>query len=134
MTTYKAYTDGSFKNDIVGWGFVIVDDEGDLIHQEKGRVVGEATSMRNVAGELSAVMHAVKWAKMNDCQITIYHDLEGAQKWADGEWKRNNKFTQAYYDYMKNKKDYIASFVKVLAHSGIEYNEMADELASQACC
>jgi len=35
---------------------------------------------------------------------------------------------------MKARKEHVASFVKVLAHSGVEFNEMADELASQACC
>ena len=65
--------------------------------------------------------------------VTIYHDYEGIGKWADGLWKANNPLTQKYSQYVaKARKRMDISFVKVKAHAGNKYNEIADRLAKDA--
>ena len=53
--------------------------------------------------------------------------------WATKSWKANLKGTKAYQDFFEEQKDKInVEFIHVRAHSGIKYNERADELAKEA--
>ena len=65
--------------------------------------------------------------------IEIYHDYEGVGKWADGLWKANNPLTQGYKQFIADARRIMSiRFIKVKAHAGNKYNEMADKLAKQA--
>ena len=65
--------------------------------------------------------------------IYIYHDYEGIARWANGEWKANKEKTQAYQQFIKESREKIQIiFVKVAAHTGVKYNEQADQLAKKA--
>lgn len=149
----NVYTDGSYneKTKTYGWSYALYSDE-DLIDSQAGAGNGEAASMRNVAGELSAVMHAVKDlynrhvigeeacsqlnTKLSQFDVTIYHDYTGVANWVDGSWKAKNDFTKAYKAFM-NK--YLSDgrlkvkFICIHGHTGIAGNEEADRLAKQAC-
>ncbi|MED9947073.1 MAG: RNase H family protein, partial [Peptacetobacter hiranonis] len=62
--------------------------------------------------------------------LVIYFDYQGIEKWCTGEWKANKKGTIEYRDFYNSIKDKLdVSFVKVAAHTGDKYNEMADQLA-----
>ena len=53
--------------------------------------------------------------------------------WATGQWKTNNPLTKAYAGEMQNLSNKISIFFhKVAAHTGVEYNELADKLAKEA--
>lgn len=130
------YVDGSFKEDKenYSYGLVAVHNE-EVIYKESG--VGEekeAISMRNVAGEVLGAMKAVDYALKHDYKkIKIFFDYQGIESWALGMWKRNNFLTQRYHEYMhETMKQIEIKFVKVKGHSGVKYNELADELASSA--
>ena len=57
----------------------------------------------------------------------------GIEMWATGRWKTNNPLTTMYAEKMKAWKQQIRiDFHKVQAHSGVYYNERADELAKRA--
>ena len=63
----------------------------------------------------------------------MYHDYIGLQKWADGEWNAGNILSQWYVQVIKEARQSInIEFIKVKAHTGVEYNERADDLAKQA--
>lgn len=130
-----AYVDGSFCLDTrtYSYGVVILTNEGK--ESFSGRENNEElVQMRNVAGELMGAMFAMDYAIKNGKEILyLYYDYKGIEDWAKGHWKTNKKGTieyKKYYDSIKNNLQVI--FIKVKAHSGIEYNEEADKLAKEA--
>lgn len=131
-TCITAYTDGSYnvKTGIAGYAAVIGDKEEIL----SGSITDpELTSMRNVAGELQAVISVIEFAQKNGAKkAIIYYDYEGIEKWYTGEWKAKKAFTQQYRDYLRNAGIEI-EFHKVKAHSGIAANELADRYAKASC-
>ena len=58
----------------------------------------------------------------------IHYDYEGVSSWAQGKWKTNIKLTKEYASFVK-ESDINIKWIKVKAHSGDEYNEIADSLA-----
>lgn len=123
----EIYVDGSFKNSKCGWAFIIV-EKGTVIYEEYGLVTHEkALSMRNIAGELSAAMHAAKWA--GDKPVLIVHDYLGIASFATNRYKPNNIFTQMYKDYMSHKHN--ITYKHVQGHSNNKFNDLVDSLASK---
>lgn len=131
----EAYVDGSYSDEYGNYSYGCVIIYGDEIVKLLG--VGDNTdyiSMRNVAGELLGAMKAIEWACENKCSsIMIYHDYEGITRWTQGKWKTNKEGTKAYAEFIQKQREHIKiSFTKVLAHSGVDYNEEADKLAKKA--
>lgn len=131
-----AYVDGSFniKTKEYGYGCVLIDHQkviGKLF--DKGHRE-EYISMRNVAGEILGSLKAIEFAIENHYSlICIYYDYEGIEKWANRKWKANKPGTIEYQKKILEYSQKIEiSFMKVLAHSGDFYNEMADKLAKKA--
>ena len=128
---YEVYTDGSYCKGKYSYGYAFI-KEGKVVYESNG--VGEdleAASMRNVAGELAAVVHAVEKAKALKARILIYHDYSGISHWVTGDWQAKNKFTQAYVEFMKAHHG-LYEFRKVAGHSGDRFNDYVDRLAKEA--
>lgn len=130
------YVDGSFTVDKgnFSYGLVAVND-GKIIYEDKG--IGfdkEAIALRNVSGEVLGAKMAVEFAINNNYkEVTIVYDYQGIESWALGTWKRNNKITSEYNEYMQNKmKEINIIFKKIKGHSGHKYNDLADKLAKEA--
>ena len=77
---------------------------------------------------------AIEWCIEHGIQnLILYHDYIGIQKWAEHEWKCNIPLTENYQKFIDSIKDKICiQFCKCAAHTGIRYNEMADQLAKDA--
>lgn len=134
--TIEAYVDGSFdaSRKKYGSGGVLIKN-GEVIDRfSKEGTNPDNVSMRNVAGEIEASMHAMQYCVDNGYKnLVIYFDYNGIEKWCTGEWKANKNGTKEYrkfYDGISEKLN--VSFVKVKAHTGVEYNEMADQLAKES--
>ena len=131
-----AYVDGSYnvKTHEYGFGCVLLYGQN-VIEQFNGKGHSEDyVTMRNVAGEIIGSEMAIRYAIKHGYQfICIYYDYEGIEKWANGLWKANKIGTQAYQRFIEeSRKSIDISFVKVLAHSGDVYNDVADALAKKA--
>lgn len=128
---FDVYTDGSYVNGNYSYGYAFIkDDEVILESNGVGQDI-EAAKMRNVAGELAAVLFAVEKAKALGVRIRIYHDYSGISEWVNGNWQAKNKFTQAYVTFMRENRDYY-EFKKVTGHSGDRFNDYVDRLAKKA--
>jgi len=136
----KAYVDGSYDaaSGRYSCGVVIVetDDAGETRIKQISAAYSneEASKLRNVAGEVMGSKQAIDYCIQNGIgSVRIYHDYEGVGKWADDKWKANTAFTSAYKAYIADARKRIdIEFVKVKAHAGNKYNEMADALAKKA--
>jgi ribonuclease H-related protein len=130
-----AYVDGSYNSDTGEYGAGVV-----ILYQSKKRNISRKgtdpilSKMNNIAGELLAAQAAMRYALQRKvATLIIYHDLEGTQKWFTGEWQATKKGTQDYQDFCNTvSKSLTVRFVKVVAHSGNEYNDEADKLARKA--
>ncbi len=136
----RAYVDGSYDSGSgrFSCGVVIVetDSNGKSEKTELNSAFDdeEAAQQRNVAGEIMGSKIAIDWCKANGVKaVEIYHDYEGIGAWADRKWKANNPLTQGYRDFVEEaRKSMDITFVKVKAHAGNKYNELADKLAKKA--
>lgn len=130
-----AYVDGSFSVDanIYSYGIVIITKDGKETFNGYGNDL-DLAQMRNVSGELKGAVEAIQLAVDRHMKrLYLHYDYAGIEKWATGEWKTNKNGTKMYkefYDKMKDQIDIV--FIKVKAHSGVEYNEEADGLAKKA--
>ncbi len=134
-----AFVDGSYnaKEEKSGFGAILIDYKGvktPLYKAFNKQFHSEFLEMNNVAAELEGVKEAIKWAiAYGKTKITIYYDYEGIGKWADGLWQANKELTRQYVSFIREKRTLITmEFIKVPAHSGIEYNELADTWAKRS--
>ena len=130
-----AYVDGSFdkEKNRYSCGCVMI-TQGDVSVFSDFGMRPEAVPSRNVAGELTAAMYAVKAAAEKGIRdVTIYHDYSGLAKWYKKEWKAPSFCAARYLGFMEKYRPYMEiSFVKVEGHSGVPLNEYADILAKSA--
>jgi ribonuclease HI len=115
-----------------GWAFAVFEGERELYRASGNDIPDEARSQRNVAGEICAVLRAVKWCQQEGISAArIYYDYQGLASWPDGTWKTKNTWTQQYAETVQNSGVCI-EWVKVRAHSGVPQNELVDQLAKEA--
>ena len=130
------YVDGSFmvSKENYSYGFLVVKNDG-ILYEDNG--VGydkEAIALRNVSGEVEGAMKAIEYAIENGYKdIVLCYDYQGIESWALGTWKRNNRITQNYNEFMQEKFKLIkVRFKKIKGHSGNKFNDRADILAKKA--
>ena len=137
---YIIYTDGACSGNPGpgGWGAVIFDK-----NKKQKNISGSEQDTTNNRMELTAAIMALKKIKTNS-EIKIYTDstyvkngiTEWMLKWKENEWKNSNK------KLVKNKDLWIkldnlcmqnkVNWKWIKGHSINKYNNLADELATQA--
>lgn len=131
-----AYVDGSFniKTKEYGYGCILLEGQHILKQLYGKNSLADYVMMRNVAGEILGSEVAIRYAIEHGYKmVCIYYDYEGIEKWANHTWKANKIGTQAYQQFIdRSRQDIEIQFIKVLAHSGDKYNDMADQLAKKA--
>ena len=136
-----AFVDGSYQKESGTYGYGVVFFLRKELTAQKGRIEekGSGTEeayrkMRNVSGEILGACRAVEIALQYGLHsLCLFHDYQGISSWATGEWKCNKEKTKAYRKFMQDAEKKIKlEFVKVPAHSGIYFNELADRLAKEA--
>jgi len=126
---YKIYVDGSYLAGNIGYGLVVLRND-EVIDELSGYVTDpDAQDSRQVGGELVATQEAIRWCQQRDIKrVAIYYDLDNIKKWATGEYKTNKALTQNFKEFIDNIKVEI-NWHKVKAHTGVKWNERADQLA-----
>lgn len=133
-----AFVDGSYCPDIDGkekYSFGVLlktsDSENCLY---KAFVNNDYIQSKNIAGEVEGVKQAILWSiEANKKKIKIFYDYEGIEKWATKQWKSNTRVSKDYVEFFEEySKKIKIDFEHTKAHSGIMYNEKADELAKKA--
>ena len=136
INTIDIYVDGSFdkETNIFSWGVVLVDIQTNNKEEINGCARNPDSKYMNVAGEIYGSVMACKLAcKRNYKNLNLYYDYTGIKEWAEGNWRRNNPLTKRYYEYIQCLKGQLTiNYIKVKAHTGDEYNELADTLAKKA--
>lgn len=127
-TDFDAWTDGSCNNlspyGEGGSAYVVLKD-GVLIHEAKYGRIGTSSNRM----ELLAIISAVNWIPANS-SVTIYSDSKYAINVLSGRWKAKvNTDLVRLYDTVASRLLEVR-FVWVKGHSGLEWNEYVDELAS----
>ena len=119
------YTDGScnlIKNK-GGYACVCIYEDGDQLH-----LYDSEENTTNNRMEMMGVIIGLETFWYLD-KFTIYTDSMYVLNCATGKFKRKlNLDLWARYDKIAKGKDIV--FVKVKAHSGIHYNELADKLSN----
>lgn len=130
-----AYVDGSFNDatNEYAYGVVLFYNGGEEHFAEKFSDENMA-SMRNVAGEIEGSKRAMKFCyDMGIKSLELFYDYEGIEKWCTQAWKAKKPGTKEYREfYNVISKSVNVRFVKVKAHSGNKYNDLADSLAKAA--
>lgn len=126
------FVDGSSRGHVSSYAAVIIED-GLVIGMISG-CFRDNTNMRNVAGEIVAVEKAVDFClKKSITAVKIHYDYEGLCGWAEEYWQAKTPRTIEYRKHMREIAGKLSiKWVKIKAHSGSSYNEMADKLARKA--
>jgi ribonuclease HI len=135
-----AFTDGAYSQNKnkAGYGVVLFTqwnkETYDKVFRWNTQSHKEIIKLHNVGAECEAVKFIVKKAIEKNLQkITIFYDYEGILKWITREWNANQEYTKDYVNTMLlYSKQIQIGFVKVKSHCGIIYNELADEIATNA--
>lgn len=131
----SAYVDGSYdvSTGRYSGAAVILLGDNDIVELSKA-CKDDSSKLRNVAGELLGAELAIEYCKERGIsKLAIHHDYEGVGAWADDVWKAKLPETKAYRNYVFDSREVLdIKFIKVKGHSGNEYNDRADYLASKA--
>ena len=143
LDSVEIYVDGSYSKDTDLTGSGIVIKANGIIYKKSFVVPTEDDHSWNIDGECHAVLESLKICggesgienkTINSRNITINYDYLGIEKWATGEWKAKSKIAKLYAEEFKkliNKYNFSVTFNKVKAHSGDQYNDIADGLAKE---
>lgn len=136
---YSFFVDGSYNKFTKKIGFGVVCYFNGIFHKHSSEIGKEYYSKfsnsLNVVGEIFGSLYVLDFCKKNSIKnAIIFFDYEGIEKWATGAWSTKSDIAIFYKKEFDNKSSNInISFQKVKAHSDIEYNNLADELAKKAC-
>lgn len=131
-----AYVDGSFSKDQGRYSYGIVLLQNGKILKKMSNVDNNERYVESfqIAGECFGCIRAMyEGIQMGFKEIYIHYDYVGIEKWALGEWRANKAVSKDYIEYFNKYSEHInVYFTKVKAHTGVEMNELADQLAKDA--
>ncbi|MCR4896042.1 MAG: reverse transcriptase-like protein [Lachnospiraceae bacterium] len=134
MNEITVYVDGSYNDALKKYAFgcVFLSPEGVRCACGSGNNPDSLKS-RNVTGEMLGAMYAVQCARKSGYDaIHIYYDYSGIEDWVTGAWKTKNDLTKKYAAAMRGwGQEITLHFHKVVAHTNVTYNELADEMAKK---
>lgn len=132
----EVFVDGSYspEENIYGSGWVAVKNDEPIQKRSFSGTDERYVNSNQVPGEVFACIDAISWAKEEGyTEVIVSYDYEGIEFWATGEWKAKKPVSLDYVTMFKQaSQDIRVIFKKVKAHSGVNFNEVADKLAKSA--
>ena len=125
----KIYTDGAFRNGKIAYAILVTGIEKrrafGKCRDEQGKEVGHG----NISAELAAIKMAIHYLKSKGEFGLIMTDLEGADHWSDGTWKRNLALTKEFFGYcQRNKRHFRIQWIR--GHADDPFNKVVDKICS----
>ena len=125
-----------------GWGVVVLDADdtvelfGPVVCETNGKGFLGAEVGSNNTGELSAVCEALIYVRdmLDNCEVCVYHDSTYAVNVITGEMKaKKNKalVEKGATLLIEARMSCTVTFKHVKAHSGHQWNDLADALAKR---
>lgn len=132
LSGYHIFTDGSFNGKKAAWAYVLLKD-GKKLSNAAGIIEDpQHRSSYQIIGEFTAIIEALKKCdSLNIESVTLHYDLDLAGKIATGRYNAKAPVSQFYLNALKTVK-VVVTWNKVKAHSGVEWNEYVDKLATRA--
>lgn len=132
----EIFVDGSYAAEemVYGSGWVAVKNDEVLYKKSFSGNDKRYVSSRQVPGEIFACIDAINWAKEHGFdEVIISYDYEGIEAWATKRWKAEKPISIDYVLlYDQASTGIKVTFKKVKAHSGVNFNEVADKLAKSS--
>lgn len=128
MRNYTIYTDGAYSmnNEVGGIGIVILNEGGEIVQTSKKKYL-RSTSQRM---EIIAAIKALEMIQEKS-NITIISDSNYVVSTMMKNWKRKvNNDLWDELDTQVERHNVIFKWIK--GHDGDKYNEIADDLATEA--
>ena len=134
----RAYVDGSFKpqTSSAGSAVILITNQNHRPHRIAfQRQYSKLNKYGANIAEINAVKTAIRAARsLGVTYLTIYHDWDGLAYFADkSNLKPRHQGCQCYIQYAefieRNRMNMRIRFVKVKAHSDVEFNNIADKMA-----
>lgn len=132
------YTDGSVKDDVFTWAFIVYNDDETELFRFSGRErFAKNDTPRSDFAELFAVVRAVEWLRRSPYErAEIRHDSQSVSLLSERVRPATAKsfpFAEAYFEYMMPFiAQGIVAFRHISAHTGDSGNEQADTLCTLA--
>lgn len=134
INTDYAFVDGSYDEPSGQYSYGVLINISGKNYTLSG-VGKDSSALRNITGEMMAVLEAIKFAKNHDVSdITIFHDYLGLSKWVSGEWKTSNFNTTNYVKQIHQamQQGMKIKFIHVKGHTKVWGNEEVDKIAKTA--
>ena len=132
------WTDGSASPNPGPGGYAVIEVDGD---EARPVVLGCEKESTNIRMEAQAMIAAIKYAGEDGCEIHSDSEfwinvlIKWAPKWEQDNWRKKNWPIKNLDLVQELYRLYIDNNVKLVwekGHSGMEFNEMADEWANKA--
>ena len=131
--------DGSFNDETgeIGWAYIVTRGASDriLISDSGAYSTEEDRQARNIAGEITAVLHGVRAVmdRFRPLYLVVQYDYNGLEYWITGQWKAKNPLAIRYREELAPLYESgIITFQHIEAHKHWA-NKIVDGLAKQAC-
>lgn len=136
VSSVELWVDGACLQEVdrlrFGWACLIRCDGHEIYRHSSHQIDSTSVSQRNVAAELSAVLHGLEQCRLRGAtRVTVYYDYAGIAAWATGQWRARTPWTAAYAQAVQ-AYPLVITWQKVRAHSGVPLNELVDTLATAA--
>ena len=130
-----AYISGCFSSSLKTYGYA-----GLIFHEGQKYVVKgngnepNLVKIGSVGSQILASKETIKKAiNLEIRNIDIYYDFDGIKNWANGDWSRNSKETEDYYNFIREIEPLInINFIKNKKAPTPEKNEVVNLAKKEA--